>query len=197
MRPVLGHLFHGLLVWPLVWGNSMCAYSIGAPIGDGHICREKHYHSLKSDLNDPYLFFRQSGIEIHKTAKSGSEMNQIIRWQQPLGGVKQQPPSSLSEPAKVFEDKLHVGGEFLKSNVYMYWIKNFWLWQEFRKYYLLRLPHRNAAFCMKKKHVSPNISVIRSSFKNCIRVKLSVPRRWLPAQRMPGLGGKGVCNSCR
>ncbi len=33
--------------------------------------------------------------------------------------------------------------------------------------------------------------------KNCIRVKLSVPRRRLPAQRMWGIGGKGVFNSCR
>ncbi len=52
MRPLSGHLFHGLLVWPLVWGKwsltcrMMCAYSIGAPIGAGQICREKHYHSF-------------------------------------------------------------------------------------------------------------------------------------------------------
>ncbi len=72
MRALLGHLFYGLLVWPLVWGNSehigssnqkphamaiywgiwsltcrmLCAYSIGAPIGAGQIYREKHYCSL-------------------------------------------------------------------------------------------------------------------------------------------------------
>ncbi len=33
--------------------------------------------------------------------------------------------------------------------------------------------------------------------KNCIRIKLSVPRRWLPAQMMWGLEGEGVFNSCR
>ncbi len=36
-----------------------------------------------------------------------------------------------------------------------------------------------------------------STHNLCIRVKLSVPRRWLPAQRMWGLEGEGVFNSCQ
>ena len=44
--------------------------------------------------------------------------------------------------------------------------------------------------------IRANVSfrVTQNNKKNCIRVKLSVPRRWLPAQRMRGLGGKGVCD---
>ena len=49
MRPLLGHLFHGLATYRGTWSltcRMLCAYSIGAPIGAGQTFREKHHHPL-------------------------------------------------------------------------------------------------------------------------------------------------------
>ncbi len=63
-RSLIGHFFHGMLVWPLVWGKwsltcrMLCAYSIGAPIGAGQRSRQNHYCSLKSFHPETHFLVR-------------------------------------------------------------------------------------------------------------------------------------------